>query len=86
MKGKRAKKPALTVFSFDGNDIDADLFLAIRSLRVAEFAVRGIAEQAQHSQVEPDDAEAVSEFIGDVRREFEEIKEAIGSADDGRAE
>jgi hypothetical protein len=85
MKRKPAEEPKPELYTFDGVDLDADLFAQIDKLYVAQLAVQGIAAKADRSVVELEEARAVADFLDDVRREFSEIKESISPANRGGA-
>jgi hypothetical protein len=80
MKRKPAAEPKPMLYAFDGVDLDADLFVQIDKLHVAHLAVRGISEKANGSEIDPEEARAVADFLDRVRREFSEIKESISVA------
>jgi hypothetical protein len=86
MKREPVEKPEPALYAFDGDDLDADLFIQIDKLHVAHLAVRGVSEKANSSAIDPEEARAVADFIDRVRREFSEIKESIRMANHGGAQ
>lgn len=83
MKREPVEKPEPELYAFDGDDLDADLFIQIDKLYVAGLAVRGISEKANGNAIDPEEARAVADFLDRVRREFSEIKESISVANRG---